>query len=61
MAQNRAAWLVSEKANPLKVNDAPVPAVEKGTVLIKNYAAAVVCTPRSPCALTTCLHIGCFR
>lgn len=48
MAQNRAAWLISEKANPLRVDDAPVPTVEKGTVLIKNYAAAVVCIP---CAL----------
>ncbi|ODM22810.1 hypothetical protein SI65_00399 [Aspergillus cristatus] len=38
---NRAAWIVSEKANPLKVDDAPLPKPEPGTIVIKNHAAAV--------------------
>ncbi|OJJ82909.1 zinc-binding alcohol dehydrogenase family protein [Aspergillus glaucus CBS 516.65] len=38
---NRAAWIVSEKANPLKVDDAPTQKPEAGTIVIKNHAAAV--------------------
>jgi len=41
---NRAAWIVSEKAKPLKVDDAPLPKPEPGTLVIKNHAAAVVST-----------------
>lgn len=41
---NRAAWIISEKANPLKVDDAPTQNPEPGTIVIKNHAAAVVST-----------------
>lgn len=41
---NRAAWIVSVNANPLKVDDAPMPKPEPGTIVIKNHAAAVVST-----------------
>lgn len=41
---NRAAWIISEKANPLRVDDAPTQRPEPGTIMIKNHAAAVVST-----------------
>lgn len=39
---NCAAWIVSEKANPLKVDDAPTQRPEPGTIVIKNHVSAVV-------------------
>lgn len=39
---NRAAWIVSGKAKPLKVGDASTQQPEPGTIVIKNHAAAVV-------------------
>ena len=45
MAQNRAAWIKSEKANPLQVDDAPMPKPGPGEVVFKNHAVAVVCIP----------------
>lgn len=43
MAQNRAAWIQSEKANPLQIDDAPMPKSGPGDVVFKNHAVAVVC------------------
>lgn len=45
MAQNRAAWIKSEKANPLQVDNAPMPKPGPGEVVFKNHAVAVVCIP----------------
>ena len=42
MAQNRAAWITSEKASPLQVDDAPMPKPGPGEVVFKNQAVAVV-------------------
>lgn len=38
---NQAAWLNEPKANPLKVEDAPLPEAGADEVVIKNSAVAV--------------------
>ena len=38
---NKAAYLKEAKANPFKVEDAPMPQAGKGEVVVKNAAVAV--------------------
>jgi len=43
MAQNKAAWIKSSGANPLVIDDAPMPRPGPGELVIKNSALAIVC------------------
>ena len=38
---NKAAWITASKANPLEIDDAPLPKAGADEVVIKNHAAAV--------------------
>ncbi|KAM0128318.1 hypothetical protein ACHAP3_008370 [Botrytis cinerea] len=41
MAQNKAAWIKSSGANPLVIDDAPMPRPGPGELVIKNSALAI--------------------
>lgn len=41
MTNNQAAWLTEAKTTPLKIDDAPLPELKPGEVLIKNAAVAI--------------------
>jgi len=48
--KNKAAWIVTPKQRPLKVDDAPMPVLGPQDIIIRNHAIAIN-RKRSHCQL----------